>query len=59
MPASAYAPLQGASFGSFDRNTGNLILNGGRVNSFENSGDQGNSATIYYRVYPGNTAPLL
>ncbi|GAA4356631.1 hypothetical protein GCM10023185_20580 [Hymenobacter saemangeumensis] len=56
-PASAYAPLQGASLGSFDRNSGVLRLNGGRVNSFERNGDVVNAANIFYRVYETGTSP--
>jgi hypothetical protein len=56
-PASAYAALDGAALGSFDRNTGVLRLNGGKVNSFERNGDNVSSANIFYRVYEGPTAP--
>jgi len=56
-PASMYAPLDGASLGTFDRNTGVLRLNGGRVNSYERNGDVVSSASLYYRVYQTGTSP--
>jgi hypothetical protein len=56
-PASTYAALDGASLGTFDRNSGVLRLNGGLVNSFQRNGDNVSSAAIYYRVYEGTTAP--
>lgn len=44
-------PRVPANLGSYDRNSGQLMLDGAEVNTFENSGDVLDSAYFYYRVY--------
>ncbi|WP_426490122.1 T9SS type A sorting domain-containing protein [Hymenobacter sp. 102] len=49
-------PDFGGSLGSFDRTTGQLLLNGAEANTFENSGDDIQATRLYYRLYRQGTA---
>lgn len=48
-------PFNGADLGSFDINTGKLLLNGGTATTTENGGNNISSVTLYYRVYQPST----
>ncbi|MDO7875264.1 T9SS type A sorting domain-containing protein [Hymenobacter sp. ASUV-10] len=55
--ATANLPFQGANLGTYDRKTGSLILEGGQVNTFENSGDVIKDSTqIFFRLYKQTAA---
>ena len=49
-------PDFGGSLGSFDRTTGQLLLNGAEANTFENDGDDIQATRLYYRLYRQGTA---
>ncbi|GAB2718296.1 hypothetical protein GCM10011495_38870 [Hymenobacter frigidus] len=50
--AQTAAPdFQGASFGTFDINNGQLFLNGGIANTFESGGDRVAGVRLFYRIY--------
>jgi hypothetical protein len=50
--AQTAAPdFQGANFGTFDINNGQLFLNGGIANTFESGGDRVAGVRLFYRVY--------
>ncbi|MDU0370960.1 T9SS type A sorting domain-containing protein [Hymenobacter endophyticus] len=49
-------PNFGGSLGSFDRTTGQLLLNGAEANTFENNGDDIQATRLYYRLYRQSTA---
>lgn len=49
-------PDFGGSLGSFDRTTGQLLLNGAEANTFENNGDDIQATRLYYRLYRQGTA---
>lgn len=53
MTSGANAAFDGAFLGSYNPGIGNsLLLNGGELQTFENSGDSVTSpATLYYRLY--------
>lgn len=44
-------PFNKANLGSFDINTGKLLLNGGTATTTENGGNNISSLTLYYRVF--------
>lgn len=49
-------PDFGGSLGTFDRTTGQLLLNGAEANTFENNGDDIQATRLYYRLYRQGTA---
>ena len=49
--------FNGANLGTFDINTGRLLLNGGTTNTNESNGDMVLSAQLYYRVFKNGQAP--
>ncbi len=57
--ADAAATFAGSSYGSFT-SASTLVLNGGEVKTFKNSGGDVTGTTIFYRVYKiGSTAPAF
>jgi hypothetical protein len=48
-------PFNGANLGSFDINTGRLLLNGGTATTTESGGNNVSSLTLYYRVFQPTT----
>lgn len=54
MTAGANAAFDGAILGAFNPGIGNsLVLNGGEMQTFENSGDSVTDPTsLFYRIYP-------
>lgn len=49
--------FQSADLGSFDRTTGQLLLNGAEANTFENNGDDVQATRMYYRLFRQGGAP--
>ena len=53
-PANVYT---NNNFGTYVQNSGNLVLNGGQLISFENTASTVCSANMYYRVYADGSTP--
>ncbi|MFD2892023.1 fibronectin type III domain-containing protein [Flavobacterium chuncheonense] len=53
-PANVYT---NNDFGTYVQNSGNLVLNGGQLVSFENTASTVCSANMYYRVYAAGSTP--
>jgi len=50
-------PFGGRDLGTVDRTVGNLFLNGGEANTYNDNGDIVTSARMYYTVYPAGSRP--
>jgi hypothetical protein len=51
-------PFQGASLGTFGKNSGNLVVTGGEVKTFKSANGNVCSAILFFTVYPVGQRPL-
>ena len=59
ISATANPDFQGANFGSFNGNTGSLLLKGGQIRTFKNGTDNIWGGKIWYSIYPSAGSPTV